>query len=442
MASNRMFFPALSFPVVFLITAGLVFAQGQTGGGGGTSGGGGTGGGTPTGGGTGGGTPPGSGGGAGSGGGFPTNGGGNNTPGTTTPQGDPSLMPNRPLYVTGQVVMANGDPPPERVVIERLCSLSDAHKEGYTDSEGRFSLQLGVNRGIVSDASASIFSGLDGLHVTQQDPTAAPTDTRFWNCELRANLPGYISSTATLAGRRYFDPPDIGYIILRPFQKTEGLSISATTALAPEASRHAFKDGIDAMKHKDWKDAEKSLKKAVDIFDRHAEAWYQLGRVYQQREKPKEAHEAFLQAVAADPNYVFPYEGLYQLAFDRDDIPDLLDKTETLLRLNPYEFPMAYYYSAVANLQLKNFDASEERIRVAIQMDPGNKNPMSFFVLGFVMASTGRLPEAVDSFESFLELDPDGGPATQARAAVVKLQDIISRQNPQGAAAESGALNP
>ena len=332
---------------------------------------------------------------------------------------DPSMEPNRPLYVTGQVVMSNGEPLPERVVIERVCSLSDAHKEGFSDAEGRFSLQLGMNRGIVSDSSANIYNNLAG------NPKNAPTDTRFWNCELRANLPGYISSSVTLAGRRYFDPPDVGYIILRPFGETEGLSESATTDLAPADSRKAFNKGMEALEKSDLKAAESHFRNAVALFDRHAEAWYQLGKIYRRNDSPTEARAAFVKATEADSNYVLPYEQLYQLAFERDDMPDLLQQTETLLRLNPYEYPLAYYYSAVANLQLKHYEAGEKRIRAAIEMDPQFEQPMHFFVLSFLLMGEGKLTEALGAFDIFLTLNPEGHSVREARTARNKLKKRI-----------------
>lgn len=331
---------------------------------------------------------------------------------------------NQPLFLTGRVVMLNGEPPPERVVIERSCSVSDSRAEGYTDTEGRFSLQLGTANSIVTAPSASN-SGVGQPNLLQQ---GGDTGARLWACELRASLAGYISTTVSLAGHHSSDSPDVGYIVLRRLEKTPGLAMSATSALAPEASRRAFQDGMRAIRDRNWKSAEKSLTKAVEVYDRHAEAWYQLGRVYRQRKKPEQAREAFLQATKADPNYVYPYEGLYQLALARDDMAEVLDKAECLLRLNPYEFPLAYYYSAVANLQLQNFDAGEERIRTALALDPGNTNPMSHFVLGYLLASKGQFAEAVDALEVFLELKPGGAAAQQAQAALEKLHELLARE--------------
>lgn len=339
-------------------------------------------------------------------------------------KGDPSMAPNRPLYVTGQVVMSNGEALPERVVIELVCSISGAQKEGYTDAAGKFSLQLGMNRGIIADPSG--LGGNRGPNILANPLENAPTDTRFWKCDLRANLPGYQSSSISLAGRRYFDEPNVGNLVLTPFAVSEGALVSATSKLAPADARRAFQKGMDAMYDSKLDKAEQSFREAVASYGRYAEAWYQLGQAYRQDDKAKEAREAFLKAVEADPNYMYPYEGLYQLAFERDDMEDLLQQTETLLRLNPYEFPQAYYYSAVANLQLKHFEAGEERIRAAMEMDPNHEQPMEFYLLGFLLSGENKLSEAVRTFDTFLMLQPDGKQANEARDMRQKLQERLN----------------
>ena len=64
------------------------------------------------------------------------------------------MMQSRPVFLSGKVVMEDGTPPPDAVTIERVCGGS-VRPEGYTDSKGRFSFQLGQNQGMMADASMS-----------------------------------------------------------------------------------------------------------------------------------------------------------------------------------------------------------------------------------------------------------------------------------------------
>ena len=47
----------------------------------------------------------------------------------------PQEMP-RPIFISGKVMLQDGTPPPDSVVIERVCN-GLARPEGYTDSKGQ-----------------------------------------------------------------------------------------------------------------------------------------------------------------------------------------------------------------------------------------------------------------------------------------------------------------
>ena len=59
---------------------------------------------------------------------------------------------------------------------------------------------------------------------------------------------GYRSDVISLAGRRNLDDPNVGTIMLHSMVHFEGLTTSATSALAPKEARKAFEKGLDAKK--------------------------------------------------------------------------------------------------------------------------------------------------------------------------------------------------
>ena len=71
------------------------------------------------------------------------------------------MWENRPILLSGKVLMDDGTPPPESVIIERGCN-GVARPEGYTDSKGRFSFQLGQNSAMMPDASTGSDIGMAG----------------------------------------------------------------------------------------------------------------------------------------------------------------------------------------------------------------------------------------------------------------------------------------
>src|SRR5262249_33528780 len=57
-----------------------------------------------------------------------------------TPQQQPQMQ--QPIFVSGRVMLDDGTPAPLQTVIERVCQ-NRVIREGYTDSRGYFSFQLG-----------------------------------------------------------------------------------------------------------------------------------------------------------------------------------------------------------------------------------------------------------------------------------------------------------
>ena len=109
----------------------------------------------------------------------------------STPNPTSSPFPQeiaRPVFISGKVMMEDGTPPPESVLIERLCGGSPK-PEGYTDGKGRFSFELGRNNQVFADASNS-GGGFDGFGSRNSSSplgsSQGVTERSLMNCELCA----------------------------------------------------------------------------------------------------------------------------------------------------------------------------------------------------------------------------------------------------------------
>jgi hypothetical protein len=133
----------------------------------------------------------------------------NNIPNRTTQpsqqQQQPYDLGQRPIFLSGKVVMDDGTPPPESVVIERVCG-GNPRPEAWTDSKGHFSFQLGQNTAMMADASVGNVGGLGfpdynsgggmnqpGMGGGSNMGSSGSMGRDLMNCDLRANLPGYRS---------------------------------------------------------------------------------------------------------------------------------------------------------------------------------------------------------------------------------------------------------
>ena len=355
-------------------------------------------------------------------------------PTTQTPTQTDTPQP-RTIWLTGQVMMFDGGPPPESVTIERVCSTNSVHAEGYTDSKGQFSFNLGQNIGVFADASTSVFpgQGQGGFGSTSGNSGGgggiggSNSDSQYWDCELRARLPGYRSETISLAGRRMLDNPNVGVILLYPIAGIQGMTASATSSQAPKDARKAYEKGLDGVKKNKPDQAETEFRKAVQIYPKFAAAWYELGKALERREHFPEAREAYANSLAADSKFVYPYQQLYQLALREQNWKDLVDKTDQLLHLDPYEFPVAYYFNALGHLQLKEYDAAEKSAQQAVEADRKQTNPKTHYLLGAILIQKQKWTEAASSFRAYLKAAPNASDKAQVEKTLGQLDQQISR---------------
>ena len=384
---------------------------------------------------------------------------GKGTPSPTPSQGStsssqtqtPSNIPQapRPIWISGRVMMYDGGAPPESVTVELLCSANYVKPQGYTDSKGSFSFNLGQSTGVFADASTSSFDpgqpggfGQNGFGQNMSGSNVTPAnganqESAYWDCELRARLPGYRSDTVSLAGRRMLDAPDIGVILLYPMAGIQGLTASATSGQAPKDARKAYERGLTAVKKSRPDQAEQEFRKAAQAYPRYAEAWYELGKALERREHYSEAREAYTSALAADSKYVYPYEGLYRLALRDQNWKDLVDKTDQLLHLDPYEFPAAFYFNALGHLELRQYEAAEKSAQQAVDADKKQANPKTHYLLGAILVQKKDWSGAADSFRAYLKAAPDATDKAQVEKTLALLDQQMSQV--QTAAPESAA---
>jgi hypothetical protein len=381
----------------------------------------------------------------------PTTGTGTTTTGTTpgipnrttttqpgnTQQQQPYDLGQRPVFLSGKVTLDDGTPPPEPVVIERVCGSGNGRPEAYTDSKGRFSFQVGQNSAIMADASVSSMGGTgfpnyggggqqSGMGRTSSGASGSGSamSRDMMNCELRASLPGYRSDVVNLAGHRMFDNPEVGTIVLHRLGNVEGTTISAISLQAPKDAKKAYDKGKDALKKKKTAEAEKEFQRAVEIYPKFATAWFELGHVQQQQNQVAEARKSYQTAVEADPKYVNPYLQLSLLAAKESNWQDLADTTARVLKLDPVDYPHAYFLNSVANYNLKNYAAAEKSVVEAQKLDTHHLNPKIEQVFALILMEKRDYPAAAEHLRSYLQFAPSAQDAAQVRNQLAELDKV------------------
>ncbi|MEQ1948168.1 MAG: tetratricopeptide repeat protein [Bryobacteraceae bacterium] len=355
---------------------------------------------------------------------------------------DSNFPSQRPIFLSGKVVLDDGTAPLEPIKIQRLCG-AGARTEGFTDRKGHFSFEIGRNQefqdasenpldaqGVPGFGSQRGLSGMNGRN---------PTERSLFGCEIRAALPGFRSDAVPLANIHYLDNPDIGTIVLHRVAKVDGLTVSATLALAPKDAKKAYEKGQELLSKRNSEEAIKYFQKAVDVYPRHAAAWFELGKIKEGRDLLEEARKSYQQSVTADSKFIPPHQRLAGMAANEKKWQEVADHTNEILKLNPLDYPDMYYMSGVAQFELQHYDLAEKHIREAIRLDSTKKMMRAYYVLGLALAQQQKFTEAAQSLRTFLDGAgeiPDGNVVRGQLAQVEEFAQQKSAGSPTATAAQ------
>jgi len=322
--------------------------------------------------------------------------------------------------------MQDGTPPPEPVAIERVCGGS-AHKEGYTDSKGRYQIQLGQNfemQDVSESGTMTNGMGMDsrsGMGSPAGMGGVSPRD--LIGCELRAMLPGFQSSTVMIRVEGAFGEIRMDTISLQRIGGGTGTTISLTTMQAPNGARKAFEKAQKQVTKEDLKGAEKELTKAVQEYPKFAAAWALLGMIHQSFKQNDQASSDYQQAIAADPQYAKPYFGMAVLAAGQQNWKETVRLAEQVNRLAPLAYPEAYFFSGVASYNLGSLDDAEKSLRKFLSLDTEHHRPIAALYLGDVLARRQDYAGAAEQAKAYLALAPNAPNSASVRDKLKQLED-------------------
>jgi Tfp pilus assembly protein PilF len=357
----------------------------------------------------------------------------------------------RPLILSGRVMLEDSSPPPGPVRIYLDCD-GQRKPAGYTSTKGTFSVDLN-DRHNAAFADASIGGSPDALGQRQSGFGSMGTNmstrsdglgrVNLFGCQLIAELGGYQMEPIQLGSRSVFDNPDVGTMILHRLDGVEGTSISVTSLTAPKKAKKAYDKAFKEM-HKGKPNlgkASKELETAVSLHAEYASAWDLLGRVRLQEDNPEEALAAFEKAVEADAKFLDPYPALASLALSQERWEDGLQLSTQLLRLNPHA-TLGYYYSAIANLRLGHLEASKKSVLELKEKGADKKFPQSHQILGMIHAQQGLYEQAAVSFRDFLTIEPDGPAAQHIQRQIYEWESlgVIEKQETAAAPVAPAAI--
>ena len=250
-------------------------------------------------------------------------------------------------------------------------------------------------------------------------------ETHYQGCTVQAALAGFHSNAITITQKNFINQPDLGTLTLSREGREAGTAVSRTTESASANARKFFdKARADWLQQKPDR-AQQDLKKAVQTYPQFAEAWYQLGNLQEGSDR-QGAKNSYSKAIAADAQFVLPYERLAALSAQDGQWKDVVDNTSHALQLNPAGTPQVWYFDAMGNFQLGKVDAAENSANKSLALDPKHTIPNTEQLLAVILAQKKDYPGALAHLRNCLTYMPAGPSADLVKDQIAQVEKRVT----------------
>jgi tetratricopeptide (TPR) repeat protein len=245
------------------------------------------------------------------------------------------------------------------------------------------------------------------------------------NCELFADAPGYSSSHASLYNRAGQQNFDAGAIVIHRMAESDGHTVSVLSLQAPKEARKSYAKAMSLAAEKRPAEALANFQTALNVYPKYADAWHGAGKAQWELGHPADARAAFEKALELDNKLVGPWQELGYLACAQSKWEEALRYLEQAVRLDPVGSSAPWYFEAIANYNLRRYEAAERGVRTELRLDQG-KNPQGLYLLGLVLIAREDFQGGAQALESYLALAPASPDAPTARRELGRLQQKIA----------------
>ena len=330
-------------------------------------------------------------------------------PATSSPSSTPSGQPREDLvmFLRGRVATDDGTPVPHDALVERVCN-ARVLQQVYASSRGDFNMELGAMTDSYLDASGD---GSPRYGQARKAPGTGISRLELTNCELRAAVSGFHSSVISLVEiTPDSSSMDVGAIVVHRAAKIQGMTLDAAPYKAPKDARRAYEKGLEAERKGRLADARQYFEKAVGIYPKFANAWFQLGAVLQNLAQKEPARTAYTHATTIDSKFLPPYLSLASLAFEAEDWTQVLNLTNHvldldppkyanvtgyILDLDPLDYAETYFYNSAANYKLNKIEDAEKSGLKAERLDVRTRFPQLHLLLAEIFARKNNYATAI-----------------------------------------------
>lgn len=275
----------------------------------------------------------------------------------------------------------------------------------------------GIAAFLVLGCAAVAQHGASGAgHPANPTPPPAPTPDANFD-QRRIELQSAAPSASQPGGQR-------DACLLPPLNAIQLPTVGVANLKITSKAKKDYLAACNSLKDRDYDKAEESLRKAVDTDPKYVVAWVTLGQLLAAQNKLDPAHEACERARSTDPTYLPSYLCLADAAARSQHWEETLRMSDRALEIDPSNDPVAYDYSAAANMNLHKLDQAERSALKAIEVDRNHIDPRVHFLLAQIYEAKSELAKAESELREFLRF------ASPGDAAMVKqyLSELQSRE--------------
>jgi len=250
---------------------------------------------------------------------------------------------------------------------------------------------------------------------------------------IRAKQAGYYDATQNLDLQN--TQTGMAMLTLRPKPGTappsppkDASTVSAIDLSVPAESRKEYDLGQHALETHDLDGSVAHLRKAVELHDQFPQAYTMLGMAYNEQKRWKDAQGALEKAIQQDPKAAEAYVQLGSALLQEKDYAGAEKALNQGLQLNPdaKSAPMAHYNLATAYFTAGQWKDAEPHVARTIAATPDFA--LGHWLMAQIMLKKGDGQGAVNEFQTYLKLDPNGSFAASVRAVIPKIEAAMQKK--------------
>jgi len=168
-------------------------------------------------------------------------------------------------------------------------------------------------------------------------------------------------------------------------------------------SQHQYELAVMSMRYNLIDEAIKYLNKALSLDPNHQPSHYLLGMAHVEKENYKEAAAAFEKSLELKPDVSEAHVRL-GVVYQKMGLPDKAEEEYKKAYIID-ESSMASHSLALLYYEQDKLEQALEFVQKSIQK--GNRSADAYNLQGVILNKLSRYPEAIDSFQNVLKIDPN-----------------------------------